>query len=109
MEDEIIQQESGGGCGLSAVDDARRVAAGSWNSLLCDEFQSGVQKKCYGLFCKGIFGGQNAESLYRLQPLCKMGVSASPQSFHDADYIATGHYGKDQNSFQTADMPLKSQ
>ena len=33
-----IQEENGGCCGLSAVDDARRVAGRTWNSLLCHEF-----------------------------------------------------------------------
>ena len=38
-EDEFRQQEENGGCcGLSAVDDARRVAARSGHSLLCYEF-----------------------------------------------------------------------
>ena len=38
-EETEVQEENGGCCGLSAVDDARRVAWGFGNSILCDEFQ----------------------------------------------------------------------
>ena len=37
-EDEFKQQEEGGCCGLSAVEDARRVAARLGITLLCYEF-----------------------------------------------------------------------
>ena len=37
-EEEAVMEENGGCCGLSAVDDARRVAAHAGHSLLCDEF-----------------------------------------------------------------------
>ena len=40
-EDEFVQEESGGCCGLSAVDDARSGRP-SWNSLLRHEFQTGI-------------------------------------------------------------------
>ena len=39
-----VQEENGGCCGLSAVDDARRVAAADWNPLLCYEFQGRISK-----------------------------------------------------------------
>ena len=39
-EDNDVQEENGGCCGLSAVDDARRVAIVYWNSVLCDELSS---------------------------------------------------------------------
>ena len=40
-EEEMVLEENGGCCGLSAVEDARRVAQDSGYSLLCDEFQEG--------------------------------------------------------------------
>ena len=45
-EDQFTQQENGGCCGLSAVDDARRVAQ-MLDSVLCHEFQKGISEKCY--------------------------------------------------------------
>ncbi len=45
-EDEFVQEENGGCCGLSAVDDARRVAAYRY-PLLCYEFQGRIQRTCH--------------------------------------------------------------
>ena len=50
-EEQAVQEENGGCCGLSAVEDARRVAAEFGNSILCNEFQTGIQRKCDRLFC----------------------------------------------------------
>ena len=46
-EDEFVQEENGGCCGLSAVDDARRVAAAIWYPILCYEFQGRIQRTCH--------------------------------------------------------------
>ena len=43
-EDEIVE-ENGGCCGLSAVDDARRVAEKNRYTVLCDEFPGSVQRE----------------------------------------------------------------
>ena len=48
-EDEFTQEKNGGCCGLSAVDDARRV-----------------QEECHGLFYSRISKGKNTESMYRM-------------------------------------------
>ena len=94
-EDESSEEANGGCCGLSAVDDARRVAAAARNSLLCHELQKGVQRKCHGLLCGRVSGGQNAQSLYCLQPLCQSGSLFLKRSLQiGADYIATGHYAR---------------
>ena len=46
-------------------------------------------------FVQGISGWTHAESMYRLQPICKMGVPACSSSLEiGADYIATGHYAQ---------------
>ena len=47
-----IQEEEGGCCGLSAVEDARRVAP--WDPLLCHEFPAGIPGAGDRLFCAGI-------------------------------------------------------
>ena len=49
-EESKIQEENGGCCGLSAVDDARKVAADR-HSVLCDEFQEGFSGEGNRLFC----------------------------------------------------------
>ena len=58
-EDEETSEENGGCCGLSAVEDARRVARSLGIPVLCDEFQEGIQGCCHGLFCgMSIFTGR---------------------------------------------------
>ena len=70
-EDNAAQEENGGCCGLSAVDDARRVA----NMLeipyyvmnFKHEFHSGISKR------------PHTQPLYCLQPLCKMGIPSKKE------------------------------
>lgn len=93
-EPELIQEENGGCCGLSAVDDARRVA-----QILDIPYYVMNFKKEFKANVMDYFGGRvsarpHTESVYRLQPLCKMGVPAAKKSCHGADYIATGHYAR---------------
>ena len=45
QEDTCTIEREGGCCGLSAVEDARRVA--DWNPLLCDEFPKRISGKCH--------------------------------------------------------------
>ena len=46
-EEEFVQEAEGGCCGLSAVEDARRVAQVLGNSILRDEFQERIPGKGY--------------------------------------------------------------
>ena len=64
-EDNVVQEENGGCCGLSAVDDARRVAAS-------------IGIPYYG----GIFKRQNTKSVHCLQQVCEMGSTSSEKPFH---------------------------
>ena len=48
-EEKEAVEESGGCCGLSAVDPPRGLGFG--DSILCDEFQRGIQRTCDRLFC----------------------------------------------------------
>ncbi len=64
-EGEEAQEEQGGCCGFSAVEDARRVAA-SLDPVLCDELQGGIQGERDRLLYRRISSWKNAESLYCL-------------------------------------------
>ena len=61
-EDQFTQAESGGCCGLSAVDDARRVA----DRLEIPYYVMNFKRA-------------HAESVHCMQPLCEMGISASEE------------------------------
>ena len=63
-ETNVEQEEHGGCCGLSAVDDARRVAERLEIPYYVMNFKKEV--KCHGLLCTGISGRTHAESVYCL-------------------------------------------
>ena len=65
-ETNVEQEEHGGCCGLSAVDDARRVAERLEIPYYVMNFEKRVQRKCHGLLCTGISGRTHAESMYCL-------------------------------------------
>ena len=65
-EDEFTQEQNGGCCGLSAVDDARRVADWLEIPYYVMNFKSEFRKKCHGLFYSRISEGKDAESMYRM-------------------------------------------
>ena len=75
-EDTLVQEAEGGCCGLSAVDDARRVAMDLGIPYYVMNFKNEFRTQVMDYFAAEYMAGRT------LQPLCKMGVSASPQSFH---------------------------
>ena len=76
-EDTEIQEAEGGCCGLSAVDDARRVAMELGIPYYVMNFKEEFKCRVMDYFCPGVSGGPYPQSMYRLQPLCEMGVPAA--------------------------------
>ena len=81
-EPELIQEENGGCCGLSAVDDARRVAQILDIPYYVMNFKKEFKANVMDYFVDEYLHGRTPNPCHRLQPLCKMGVPAAPQSFY---------------------------
>ena len=61
---------------MSAVDDARRVAAEIGIPYYVMNFKDDFQAYVIDYFVEEYTNGQNAESMYCMQPLCEMGISS---------------------------------
>ena len=72
-EDEFTQEKNGGCCGLSAVDDARRVADRLEIPYYVMNFKQEFKKNVMDYFTSRISEGKDAESMYRMQPICEVG------------------------------------
>ena len=62
----LHRKKNGGRCGLSAVDDARRVADRLEIPYYVMNFKQEFKKECHGLFYSRISEGKNTESMYRM-------------------------------------------
>ena len=69
-------EENGGCCGLSAVDDARRVAERIGIPYYVMNFREVFREKVIDNFVSEYEKGQDTESMYCLQSLCQMGSTA---------------------------------
>ena len=78
-EDNQTVEENGGCCGLSAVEDARRVAQMLDIPYYVMNFREEFDRKGHPILHAGILERADAEPVYRLQPLCQMGVPAAAQ------------------------------
>ena len=81
-EDACSVEENGGCCGLSAVEDARRVAAVLDIPYYVMNFKDEFQKSGDRLFQCRVSERTYAQSLYRMQPVCQVGGSSEQKSFH---------------------------
>ncbi len=77
-EDVFKQSQEGGCCGLSAVEDARRVAAVLDIPYYVMNFKADFKKYVIDYFVSEYERAYTPNPMYRLQPLCEMGVAASP-------------------------------
>lgn len=78
-EDEFVQEESGGCCGLSAVDDARRVADRLGIPYYVMNFKQEFKKNVMDYFTAEYLKGRT-QTVYCMQPLCKMGSIVKSES-----------------------------
>mgnify|MGYP000167000598 CR=1 FL=1 len=77
-EAEEVQQENGGCCGLSAVDDARRVAETIGIPYYVMNLKT-IFGKMSWIICGFLSEWTDAESMYRLQPLCQVGSTSGAE------------------------------
>ena len=93
-EDEFKQQQNGGCCGLSAVDDARRVAAAIGIPYYVMNFKDEFQKSVIEYFTKEYLAGRTPNPCIACNRYVKWEALLQRSLSIGADYIATGHYAR---------------
>ena len=93
-EENIVQEENGGCCGLSAVDDARRVAAAIGIPYYVMNFKDEFQKSVIESFTKEYLAGRTPNPCIACNRYVKWEALLQRSLSIGADYIATGHYAR---------------
>lgn len=93
-EENIVQEENGGCCGLSAVDDARRVAAAIGIPYYVMNFKDEFQKSVIEYFTKEYLAGRTPNPCIACNRYVKWEALLQRSLSIGADYIATGHYAR---------------
>lgn len=93
-EENIVQEENGGCCGLSAVDDARRVAAAIGIPYYVMNFKNEFQKSVIEYFTKEYLAGRTPNPCIACNRYVKWEALLQRSLSIGADYIATGHYAR---------------
>ena len=93
-EENIVQEENGGCCGLSAVDDARRVAAAIGIPYSVMNFKDEFQKSVIEYFTKEYLAGRTPNPCIACNRYVKWEALLQRSLSIGADYIATGHYAR---------------
>mgnify|MGYP002981120673 FL=1 len=93
-EEETQQQENGGCCGLSAVDDARRVAAALDIPYYVMNFKKEFKENVIDYFVKEYRAGRTPNPCIACNRYVKWESLLQKSLAIGADYIATGHYAK---------------
>ena len=89
-----MQEENGGCCGLSAVDDARRVAAAIGIPYYVMNFKDEFQKSVIEYFTKEYLAGRTPNPCIACNRYVKWEALLQRSLSIGADYIATGHYAR---------------
>lgn len=84
----------GGCCGLSAVEDAKRVAHRLGIPHYVLNFKEIFEKKVIANFCSEYKEGRTPNPCIRCNQYIKFGALLKKTKELDADYIATGHYAR---------------
>lgn len=93
-EDEFTQQENGGCCGLSAVDDARRVAQDLEIPYYVMNFKNEFRENVIDYFAQEYLGGRTPNPCIACNRYIKWESMLKRSLDIGADYIATGHYAR---------------
>ena len=92
-EESKIQEENGGCCGLSAVDDARKVAAQIGIPYYVMNFKKDFQEKVIDYFVDEYLHGRTPNPCIACNRYVKWESLLTSMEI-GADYIATGHYAR---------------
>ena len=93
-EDQAIQEENGGCCGLSAVDDARRVAADLEIPYYVMNFKQEFKENVIDYFVEEYLQGKTPNPCIACNRYVKWESLLTRSMSIGADYIATGHYAR---------------
>ena len=93
-EESKIQEENGGCCGLSAVDDARKVAAQIGIPYYVMNFKKDFQEKVIDYFVDEYLHGRTPNPCIACNRYVKWESLLTRSMEIGADYIATGHYAQ---------------
>ena len=93
-EEENIKEENGGCCGLSAVDDARRVAQFLDIPYYVMNFKKEFEDKVVDYFVEEYLNGRTPNPCIACNRYVKWESLLKRSLDIGADYIATGHYAR---------------
>ena len=93
-EEQHVQEEEGGCCGLTAVDDARRVAADLEIPYYVMNFREEFQKHVIDYFVDEYLNGRTPNPCIACNRYVKWESLLQRSMEIGADYIATGHYAQ---------------